>query len=180
MDINKIVVGSESALKIRAVTAAFQLFSLSPQIIPCKADSGIGSQPIGTNQMEKGARGRVHHAQRLQPGADLYIGIENGLVYQDGRWYDPTCIVIDSDGSESVAFGAYFPIPTWMVHKTTHNKSELGEIVKELAGGGEKDPMAYLSKGHLPREQLLSQAVCCALTPLLWEDRYAIPVEKST
>lgn len=173
--IKTVVVGTESALKIRAVKSVFEEFTQQVSILPCKASSGIGDQPLGTAVMEVGAKSRAYNAKEAHPGADLYIGIENGLVQQNDRWFDPTCVVaITGDGNEeSVAFGAYFPIPKWMAERTFEQESELGEIVKELADGGEKDPMKYLSGGFVLREQLLSQAVQCALTPILFSHRYS-------
>ena len=171
--IEEVVVGTESALKIRAVTSVLETLGIKASIVPCKADSGAGIQPVGTRIMENGARGRVRHARELHPNANLYIGIENGLVHQNDRWFDPTCVfALTSDRRESIAFGAFFPIPDWMAERTLEQKSELGEIIKELAGGGEKDPMLYLSEGSVPREQLLSQAIHCALAPIFFPHRY--------
>ncbi len=170
----KVIVGSESALKLRAVAAAFDAASIKDAVVTGVAvESGVGIQPVGTRQMEDGARARARNADTVQPGADYYIGIENGLVHQNDRWFDPTCVVVRAaDGRESTAFGAYFPIPEWMATRTLERKSELGEVVKELAGGGEKDPMKYLSQGTIPREELLSQAVHCALAPILNRGHY--------
>ena len=172
-EINEVVVGTESALKIRAVTIVLEALDSKAAIVPCKVDSGVGIQPVGTRIMEDGARGRVHHAKKLHPNADLYIGIENGLVKQNGRWFNPTCVFILTRNSwESTALSAYFPIPEWIVNKTRKQKSEPGEIIKELAGGGEKDPILYLSENSISREELLSQAILCALAPIFFSHRY--------
>jgi len=169
----KVVVATESALKIRAVAVALSRFDINISILPCKADSGVGEQPYGTKEMEAGARGRVEHAMKLQPKGHFYIGIENGLVCQDGRWYDPACVfILDATGGESLAFSAFFPIPEWIVKIVQEEGTELGEVIKELAGGGEKDPMKYLSKGKVMREELLTQALCCALAQILFPNRY--------
>lgn len=168
-----VAVGTESALKIRAVKAAFEGFGQEVIIFSCKAESGVGIQPVGTEEMENGATNRAQWAQQQYPDADLYIGIESGLVQQNWQWFDPACVVVlTCGGGHFVAFGAYFPIPTWMAKQTINEKTELGEVVKKLAGGGEKDPMKYLSAGTIPREQLLAQAIQCALTPFLHAQRY--------
>ena len=173
MNIQVVAVGTESELKIRAVERTFRLLDLAVQILSCRAESRVGIQPVGMRNMENGARNRVKDAKRHHPNADLYIGIENGLVHQNDRWFDPTCVfVLAREGWTSVAFGAFFPIPEWIVTKTLQEKTELGEVIKVLAGGGEKDPMKYLSEGTLPREELLSQAVHCALAPILFSHRY--------
>ena len=172
----RVVVATESALKIRAVAAALLRFDVPNSISSCKANSGIGEQPYGTKEMEFGARRRVEHAMELLPKAHLYIGIENGLVCQDGLWYDPACVfALDATGNESLAFSGFFPIPEWIVTIVQEGGTELGEVIKELAGGGEKDPMKYLSKGKVMREELLTQALCCALAKIFFPNRYDQP-----
>ena len=170
----KVVVCSTSRIKLVATAKAFEALGIKDAVCVCvAAESGVGAQPGSTRNMENGARGRIRHALELKPGADYYVAIENGLVYQNDRWFDPACVVVrNAEGRESVAFGAHFPIPTWMVERTLERKSELGVIVQELAGGGEKDPMAYLSQSTISREELLAQAVCCTLAPLLNKERY--------
>lgn len=170
----KVVVGSESRIKLSAVAAALESLGITDAVCSgVTVESGVGIQPVGTGQIEDGARTRARNASILCPGADFYIGIENGIVFKTSERFDVPCVVVRDDaGRESMALGAFFPIPIWMADRTLDRQSELGEIVKELAGGGEKDPMAYLSRGTLAREALLAQAVCCALVPLLNQDRY--------
>ena len=170
-----VALGTESALKIRATEVAVNSVGCETKILFGKTESGVNVQPVGLEEMETGANNRASRARERNAEADFYVGIENGLVQQNGRWYDPTCIVIlTSSGESSVAFGAYFPIPTWMaeqaVLKTT--ESDIGQIVQALAGGGEKDAMKYLSEDTISREQLLAQAIQCALVPLLRQHRY--------
>lgn len=171
----KIAVGTESALKIRAVETVMDKHNILTRIVPVKAESLVGDQPIGLSQMQTGARNRALHARRILDDGDCYIGIENGLVPQGGQWFDPTCIVIiTSRGEEFVSFGAFFPIPDWMVSKVIGEETELGEVVRTLDGNTsqEKDPMNYFSEGTVLREELLSQAIQCAFVPLLHSSRW--------
>ena len=168
-----VAVGTESALKIRAVSAALKALGYDPKVLSYKAESGVGIQPVGTQEMEQGARFRAKAAFDAYPDAEYGIGIESGLVKQNGAWFDPACVVVlGRAGLSSMAFGAYFPVPAWMVEETLAQKTELGEVVKKRAGGGEKDPMKYLSDDTLPREQLLAQAIQCAFIPLTHSHRY--------
>jgi len=175
IEIHKVIVGTESALKLRAVKAAFEGLGHEVEVVPCKAESGIGIQPIGTEEMIQGASNRAEWARSgdIDQTARYCIGIENGLVQLNGLWFDPTCVVIvQRGGRRGIAFGAHFPIPRWVVDRVLDEKTELGEVVKRLAGGGEKDPMKYFSEDKIAREHLLAQAIQCALVPLLYHDRY--------
>ena len=171
----KVVVGSASQLKIDAVASAFASLRIKGVVVDGVAvESSVDDQPFDLAQMEIGARTRARNAKVLSPGADYYIGIENGIVMESIEdWFDVPCVVVhDAEGRESVAYGAHFPIPQWAVDRTIHRDSELGVIVQELAGGGEKDPMTYFSGGTVSREAILTQAVCCALAPFLNPERY--------
>jgi len=192
MQVQKVVVGSESSIKLRAVKAALKAVGFDIEPIGCKAESGIPAQPIGKSLMTTGAISRAKNARRLHPDANLYIGIENGLVLEGGsswyesgyifqnsdRWYDPACVAVLVSGSDvpSIAFSAHFPIPRWIVERVTDKKSEMGFVIQELAGGGEKDPMKWLSHDTIPREELLAQAVHCALLEIVFPERYREPV----
>lgn len=69
-----IVVGTTSALKVKAVQAAFE----DATVIGVKTSSGVPEQPL-EEETEQGAKNRLSEAKRLHPDADLYIGIENGI-----------------------------------------------------------------------------------------------------
>lgn len=167
-------VGSESGPKLRAVHAAFVSLGYETEVLGFKAESGINQQPGNLAEMEEGAGNRALWASKECPDAQFYIGIENGLVLQNGVWYDPACVIIlTPEGQRSVAFGAFFPMPTWLAEEALLDKTttDVGVIVQTLAGG-EKDTMKYLSEGTVPREELLVQAIQCALVPIRFPNRY--------
>jgi inosine/xanthosine triphosphatase len=172
----KVAVGTDSALKIRALRAALAALGYEAEVLFGKAESGVNMQPVGLDEMERGARNRAAYASKEHSEAQFYVCIENGLVQQSGRWYDPTCIVVLTSwgGEESVAFGAFFPVPTWIAEKAASDKTntDIGIIVQGLAGGGEKDAMKYLSEGTVHREELLAEAIECAFTPIRFPNRY--------
>ena len=61
-----------------------------------------------------------------------------------------------------------------MAEEAVSNKttSDIGIITQKLADGGEKDAMKYLSLGTVHREELLTQAIQCALAPIQFPNRY--------
>ncbi len=177
VNIETVAVGTTSDLKRGAVVGAFIKLRLpNVDVLLSDTSSGIPDQPFGTEEMEVGARNRAQGAFEIHPDVDISIGIENGIVKINRQWFDPTCVVVlTASGRSSVAFGAYFPIPSWMVDKVEVEDTELGHVIQKLAGGGEKDPMKYLSGDGVPRQELLSQAVLCALAPILNLGRYTKP-----
>ena len=172
-----VAVGTESALKIRAVEVAFEGLGYQQiTILSCKAESGVAAQPIGKNVMMLGAQKRADGASEKQPKATFYIGMENGIIRTGADYFDVTCVyILTSAGETSQTFSTYFPIPRWMGEIVMKDETELGEIVQKLSGGGEKDPMKYLSEGTVLREEVIMQAIKCALAPLLHANRYEKP-----
>ena len=168
----RVVVGTESALKLRAVESALNTLALNAVVQGRKTESGVPDQPVGFEQIQIGASSRAAEALAYLK-VDLGIGIESGLVQVDGSWYDPPCVaVLTKEGAASVAFGAFLPIPAWAVEEIRAKNTELGHVVQRRAGGGEKDPHIYFSNKSVKREQVIEQAVLCALSPIICAARY--------
>ena len=187
-----IAVGTKSALKIRAVESALKqleergITELGDLAFPHwelrtgETDSGIPPQPFGLEQMFIGARNRARAAREIH-NAHIGIGIENGLFdiscgEERHCWFDPPAVVIVYPRWQvmGLSLGAALPIPTSMVNEVRDQKSELGFVVQKRAGGGEKDPHKYLSKGVLDRESIIAQAVLSAFTVLINADEYRV------
>jgi len=95
----KIIVGSGNPDKIVAVKKAFSHALISAFV---GAQSGVSSQPIGYDETIQGAINRMQGCHTLNPDADLYIGIENGLIplhpktIDNGNiWVDLAMIVLE-------------------------------------------------------------------------------------
>lgn len=102
-----IVVGTTSALKVKAVQAAFE----DATVIGVKTSSGVPEQPL-EEETEQGAKNRLSEAKRLHPDADLYIGIENGIFNEEGNYVDKAIVVIENrDGQQQIehSVGVVFP-----------------------------------------------------------------------
>ena len=151
----RVVIGSESRIKVAAVANALMACGVRDAICDgVAAESGVPAQPKGLVEGETGARNRVVHATALKPGADYYVAIENCIVAMNElHCFDVPCVVVrNAAGAEAVVYGTFFPIPQWAVLRVNERGSELGVIVQELAGGGEKDPMVYFSNGTVSRD----------------------------
>ncbi len=82
-------------------------------------------------------------------------------------WFDPPGVVIVSHQGIGRSLGAFLPIPAGMVARVQEQNSELGVVVQQAAGEGEKDPHKFLSKGMIDRESVISQAVLMAFLPVV-------------
>ena len=187
-----IAVGTKSALKVRAVESAlkqlhergitqFGDLPFSPwELRTGETDSGIPPQPFGLQQLFAGALNRARAAREAHD-AHIGIGIENGLIdvsLGDDRqcWFDPPAVAIVYPRWQvlGLSVGAALPIPSSMVREVREQNSELGVVVQQRAGGGEKDPHKFLSKGVLDRESIIAQAVLSAFTVVINADEYRV------
>ncbi len=187
-----IAVGTKSALKIRAVESALSqlqergithlgdLALSAYELHTGETESGIPSQPFGLEQMFTGALNRAKAAREAHD-AHIGIGIENGLFSVSlnehrPNWFDPPAVAIVYPRWQvlGLSLGAALPVPTSMVRAVKEQDSELGVIVQERAGGGEKDPHKFLSKGVLDRESIIAQAILSAFTVIISPDEYRV------
>ena len=183
-----VVVGSTSELKLRAVRKVFTERRLNNgRLLTCGKDtdpftivgvdvpSGVSDQPHNDVEMFQGAANRASAALQREPSAYLGIGIENGLIECAGRHFDVPAVVVLCRHNPALigsALGAGVLIPhLWVVEVNTKN-TELGKIVQQRAGGGEKDPFKFLSDGLVDREQVITDAVALALAPFVKPEEY--------
>lgn len=170
----KIAVGSRSELKIRSVEVSLKDLKMTAEILPVETDSGVPMQPFGYHEVVTGARNRAKAALEAT-GADLSIGIENGIIEikELNQSFDLPCVcVLNQKGEESFAFGSGYFVPDWVVNEIKSKHTGYGLIIQEMSPGAEKDPIAYYSDNLVKREGLLSQAISCALVKVIDKERY--------
>ena len=85
-----IAVGSGTGLKPSCVADVFKEY----KIIAVAVQSGVNEQPIGYEEIKRGATNRAQMALEKEPMATFSFGIENGLVYDTVEgWIDLACII---------------------------------------------------------------------------------------
>ena len=171
----KIAIGTTSELKIRACKEALSKLGIESELLAVKAQSVVPDQPFGFEQITQGAKNRAVEALKLTENADFSIGIENGLAKVDeiGQWFDIPCVcIVTKEGDESYSFGSAYFVPDWMIDKIKEENTELGFIIQELDGEAEKDPIGYFSSGKFKREEILTQAIICALVKVIKKEKY--------
>ncbi|MFA7216672.1 MAG: inosine/xanthosine triphosphatase [Candidatus Paceibacterota bacterium] len=168
----KIVLGTNSELKVRALKSALDKLDIEAEVISRKAESNVSDQPFGYEEMIKGAKNRVENLFK-DLDADIYVSIESGLVSIEGMYFDIACVYSkNKEGVDSTSFSSGYFIPEWMIDKIKTEKTELGFITQELSGDTDKDPIKYFSKGALKREELIYQAVLISLLKIFNKDKY--------
>ena len=170
----KIIVGSTSQHKIGAIDEVFEEVFPNYQIKirGIKTISGVNEQPVGFEEISKGAQNRLNEAKRLtQEVYDFIIGIENGILpVESGKrviWFDVGWVVIeDKEGEQSYGLSSGIEFPQEYVDKAKEAGFEtttVGEIIAKETGGDKTDPQSLLSRGLVSRKEMLKQALKIAL-----------------
>ena len=159
MLIKTAAVGTSSDLGRGAVVSAFTALGRpSVDVLSYEFQSKCKAPLIGKEDIKRGAQNKVRDTLKILPSSDVSIGIESGLVREDGaHWFEIACIAVETkDGRSSFAFGAQFPIPPWIVKHTD-------------------DRIEHLSQGEVNSSDMLIPAIKCALAPILNKGRYSDP-----
>lgn len=152
----------------------------SIEIVPTAAESGVAEQPVGDGETRRGALNRARDAQRREPRADYWVGMEGGIETVDGAalafaWM----AVLGPGGRPGLARSATLPLPPAVRARLERgeelgaaNDAEFGTVGSKRRGGA----FALLSDGRFTREGVYAQALCLALLPYV-NPRYAEPPE---
>lgn len=136
----KIVVSSQSQVKLDAVKNALTALGIEAEIIGIKVKSNVPEQPMDDETL-LGARNRAAnaatHARQLAPDADLYISIENGIYTQtDGRYIDKAVVLaVAKDGTEAIAYSEGVEFPKDCVEEARRrgfDTTTVGKVMQEL------------------------------------------------
>lgn len=117
----KIVVGSTSAVKMKAVQDAFAQLGIEVEIQGVKANSGIDEQPIGQDVTLKGAEQRAAHAAELDPSGDIYVAIENGIFLEEPDYVDRAIVLLRRSLKTRTIFSEGVRVPTRFVEQAINS-----------------------------------------------------------
>lgn len=174
----RVVVASRNPAKLDAARRAFtdSFAGAAIEIVATAAESGVAEQPFGDTETRRGALNRARDAQRREPRADYWVGMEGGVETVDGAalafaWM----AVLGPGGRPGLARSATLPLPP-AVHARLErgeelgaaNDAEFGTVGSKRRGGA----FALLSDGRFTREGVYAQTLCLALLPFV-NPRYA-------
>lgn len=163
----KVVLASTSELKEQACRAVFAKVS-GFELQTVKVPSGVSEQPFN-EETRQGAFNRMAAACVAVPGADLYIGIENGIFEEKGRYIDRAVVVLtDMKGKDVFALSAGVEFPADCVEEAQRrgfDKVTVGQVMAEKGiVRHHDDPHADLSSHN--RAYYLRQGLRRALKTL--------------
>ena len=145
------------------------------EVIGISVPSGVPDQPIGDEETLQGARNRSLAASGKFPEADLYVGIEGGIMAQDGGYMTAAWIVVFDGKQEGNARSAAFHLPP-AVCRLLDEGLELGDADDQVFGSSNSKQaggaLGLLTDNKLTRTGLYVPAVMMALIPFLKEELY--------
>jgi inosine/xanthosine triphosphatase len=182
-------VGSVNEPKLAAVRSAIGAYAPEAEIEGVEVASGVPEQPVGLEEVIRGARNRAAGALKGST-CDLGIGIEDGLVPlptggSEGEvvHLNIGCVAITDGGRISIGFSSAFGYPPECSIPAVRDRKPIGAVFDRLwearRGESAANPSALstgnigrLSNGVLPRAEYARQGVLCALVAFVQPDLY--------
>ena len=175
-EISRVVVGSKNPVKIAAVRAVLERAGCPASVEGLAVASGVADQPVGDAETIRGATQRARAAVDAS-GADLGIGLEGGVVEEEG--FMRTCAwaaVVSRDGRVGVGGSLAMILPD-RVASLVRDGVELGHAMDRVTGEHNTKHKAgavgILTAGLVDRQRAYEWLVTYALAPFLSPDHYA-------
>ncbi len=164
----RIIVGSKSKHKIGAVVKALAAIQIHDAIVEgVAAPSLIPEQPSGVEQTRMGASNRASNAQKQDPLADMWIGIESGIIGAYGSFYDVAFVVVlMPNGLAYSAMAGGHRVPKEYVdeaHQRGFATCTAGAVMAEQTGCDATDGTSHITGGVVSRTETLIQGLTIAL-----------------
>lgn len=175
----RIAVGSTNPTKVKAVENVMRRIYGDVEVIGVEVDTGVPDQPIGIEEIARGAINRAKSALE-KANADLGVGIEAGIYSFPGTltgYLDvQVCAIVSPDGVITIGHGPGFEYPPVVIEKVLNDGVEVGIAMGELVDDPELKKkigaIGVLSKGLLPRTELNEIAVLMAMIPRMNQERF--------
>jgi len=182
-------VGSINEPKLAAVRGAIGAYVPDAKVEGVAVASGVAEQPVGFEEIIRGARNRAARALG-EPPCDLGIGIEDGLVplptgSSEGEFahLNIGCVAITDGERTSIGFSSAFGYPSECSIPAVRDREPIGAVFDSLwdahRGDSTVKPSALstgnigrLSNGVLPRAEYARHGVLCALVAFVQPDLY--------
>ena len=164
----KVVVGSPNPVKVSAVVDAFSKY-FDVDVSSVDVDSGVKAFPDSEELIYQGAVNRAKKA--FSDDFDYSVGIEGGVVFFEGRWFDRNYVVVYDGESMGIGTSSAYEIPAHLVEGIDSTSDESKKVIDESLGVEDvftkQGIIGVLTGGVIDRRGLLADAVVCALTPFL-------------
>ena len=186
-ELRRVRVGSTNEPKLDAVRNAFAPYCPDVEVAGVDVPSGVPEQPVGWEEIVRGARNRARLARASEP-CDLGVGLEDGLVALptgegELRHLNVGCAAIAHGERVWLGFSSGFSYPPGCTEPAMRDREPIGSLFDRLWEQRRGEALApaearalgnvgKLTLGVLPRSEYTRHAVLCALVPLLHGDLY--------
>lgn len=194
-------VGTENPAKLDAVRDALGRFvedETKLVLVSAGVASGVAEQPIGFDEIVRGARNRARAAFGLGDCV-LAVGLEDGLVRLTDApeagstpagadtFYNVGCAWMTDGSREGHGFSSAFAYPPGCLEPAVRDRAPIGALFDEiwrshrtgghgpandLASGRQGGNIGLLTQSGLDRSSYGAQAVVCAMIRFLHTDLY--------
>lgn len=177
----RVVVASTNPFKVDAVRLGYErVFKTPPRRLDSvEVPSGVASQPIGDEETYRGALQRAQRARELVPDADLWFGIEGGVIDYGVRMHVCSWVVVFDDANR---FGecrdATFAIPgeiADLVRSGYGLATACNHFFERTETRPREGPVGLLTHYALRRVDPVVHAVVLALVPLINPELQFVP-----
>ena len=177
----RVAVGSLNPVKVEAARLVFERFFSEVEIKPVEVETSISAQPIGIDQVIKGAVERAYQALSSVTGSDYGVGLEAGLIPYPwtitGYLNHQVCALVDHELKVTLGSSMGFEFPSRVIERLERREvREAEEVMEEITGieriGESAGAIGYLTKNHVKRLDLSIQALTSALIPRLNPNLY--------
>lgn len=149
---------------------ACECLGVTAEVIGIEASSGQNKQPIDFRETYNGALARATFVKENDPGDNVYIGIESGIInILPIHAMDIAVIIVLAGNRRIVATSAGVEFPQSCMAVACHRgfkTTTAGSVVAEKLGGDATDPHSSLTNQKVSRRDTLVQALTIALSQL--------------
>lgn len=175
----KILVGSKNPVKINAVKDALSLYYDNIEVSGFDVNSEVSVQPIGEETF-LGAKNRALKLFNLNIennlSANLFIGIEGGIINLFEKWFSFGCMcIIDENKNCGFGLSPLFELPNKIVEELLSGK-ELGTVMDEIQNLQNTKQnfgaISYFTNGVMNRKELYIEGLKVAIIPFLKKELF--------
>lgn len=173
----KIIIASQSPVKIEAVKIAFKKVFVNNALLfeSFNAVSNVSDQPMTSDETYLGAKNRANYSYNKKNDADFWIGIEGGVQKTGNELEAFAWVYIKSEKAIGKARTASFFLPN-KISELIKQGIELGEaddIVFNLQDSKKKNgAVGILTKDKITRTSYYVDAIILALIPFINNELY--------
>jgi non-canonical (house-cleaning) NTP pyrophosphatase len=141
----KVIVGTQNKRKIAAVQSVVDSLLKDGGVFVsgCAAESEVRDTPLDA-ETKDGAINRAKNSALCEPEADMYIGIESGLVQRYGEWFEEVWVAAIYQGRTCTAYSSGLALPQVVSEQLDANVQNHSHIMDALRAEHEIDVHAEL------------------------------------